>query len=58
MLWDDCPDVARLMMALGNGHFLHAGWVHPHPVGPGSRDYSGQGHPGPNGHFLIAELTT
>jgi len=33
---DNFRDLARAV-GLGTGHFVHLGWVHPHPVGVGRR---------------------
>jgi hypothetical protein len=44
-------------VTLGNGRFLYARWVHPHPVSRGGRDCSHQGDPEARDRFLTAEPT-
>ena len=36
MLWTIFV-ILLVLWTLGTGHFLHPGWVHPHPVGVGRR---------------------
>src|ERR1035441_4067469 len=39
-------------VAIGTGHFLHHGWVHPHPVGPGRRCSYNSAHSRPKSYLI------
>src|ERR1017187_9261928 len=43
---DNFRDLASAV-AIGTGHFLHHGWVHPHPVGIGRRCSCNKARPRP-----------
>ena len=38
-------------------HFLHAGRIHPHPIGLGDCDHPDPSHSGTKGNFLIGWKT-
>jgi hypothetical protein len=44
-------------VALGNGHFVHARWIHPPAVSPGGHNRRYQALPGSEDLLLIVERT-
>ena len=53
---DNFRDLASAV-GVGTDHFLHHGWVHPHPVGIGHRCSCNKARPRPKRCLIEAEVS-